>query len=139
MHLGGKVMDIKKEMITVNEPVLKTNEKVLVNGDIIVPDVKSDMARILKIDADAIVEGASPVSGRLEVYGKIYITILYVPENDPKPVCSISTEMPFDTVIENDKITDNVKCVCTADVFNVEFNRLPLTKNTIGPALLFSH
>lgn len=124
-------MDIKKEMITVNEPVLKTNEKVLVSGDIIVPDVKSDLARILKIDADAVVEGASTLSGKLEVYGKIYITILYVPENDPKPVCSISTEMPFDTVIENDKITDDVKYACTADVFNVEFNMLNSRKLSV--------
>lgn len=117
-------MDIKKENIIINETVMRSNEKVLVSGDIIVPDVKSDIAKVLKIDADAMVESCSFSGGRLEIGGRIYLTILYVPENDAKPVCAIATDMPFETRIEDSRLTDGVKCICTPDVYNVEFNVL---------------
>ena len=74
-------MDIKKETITVSETVMRTNEKVLVSSDIIVPDVKSDIAKVLRLDADAIVESCTYTGSHIEIDGKIYLTILYVPEN----------------------------------------------------------
>lgn len=124
-------MDIKKESITLNETVMRTNEKVLVSGDIIVPDIKSDMAKILRVDADAVVDNCTYSGGKIEVYGKICLTVLYVPENDTKPVCSISTDMPFETQIENDRLTDGVRCVSFADVFNIEFNMLNARKLSV--------
>lgn len=117
-------MDIKKERVTINETVMRLNEKVMVSGDIIVPDVKSDIAKVLKIDADAVVENCGFTGGKIEIGGKIYLTILYVPENDSKPVCSITTDMPFETRVENSRLTDGVKCICTPDVYNVEYNVL---------------
>ena len=49
-------MELKKEMIAINETVMRDNTQVLVQNDIIVPDVKSDMAKILQIDAEAMVD-----------------------------------------------------------------------------------
>ena len=118
-------MDIKKETITVSETVMRTNEKVLVSSDIIVPDVKSDIAKVLRLDADAIVESCTYTGSHIEIDGKIYLTILYVPENNEnQPVCSIVTDIPFETQIEDSRLTEGVKAVCKADVYNIEFNLL---------------
>ncbi len=124
-------MDIKKESITLNETVMHTKEKILVSGDIIIPDIKSDMAKILKMDADVVVDNCTYSAGRIEPCGKLVLTVLYVPENDTKPVCSVTTEMPFESQIENKNLPDGVRCVSNADIFNIEFNMLNARKFSI--------
>lgn len=124
-------MNIKKESITLNETVMRTSEKVLVNGDIIVPDIKSDMAKILRLDSDVVLDNCTYSDGKIEACGKLILTILYVPENDVKPVCSMSTEMPFEAQIERKSLPDGVKCVSNADIFNIEFNMLNARKLSV--------
>ncbi len=124
-------MNIKKESITVNETVMRGNSKVQVAGEVIVPDVKSDIAKILKIDADAVVENCICSGGKAEISGKVYLTILYVPENDAKPVCAINTDMTFQSRIEDARISETVKCICTPDVYNVEYNVLNSRKLSV--------
>lgn len=124
-------MDIKKEIVTVNETVMRSNEKVLITSDIIVPDVKNDIAKILRIDADAIVESCVYTGGHLEIDGKIYLTVIYIPDGDEKVACSISTDIPFETQIEDSNLTDGIKAVCGADVYNIEFNLLNSRKISV--------
>ena len=124
-------MELKKEMIAINETVMRDNTQVLVQNDIIVPDVKSDMAKILQIDAEAMVDETVVSDKRADIAGKINLNILYVPEGDTKPVCSINSSIPFSTQIENARITVGSKCIVTADACHVEFSMLNSRKLSV--------
>lgn len=114
-------IQLKKELISINETVMRSDTQVLVQNDIIVPDIKSDMAKILQVDACASVDSVAVVGGAAEISGKINLNILYVPEGDIKPICAIDSSVPFMTKVENTQIRENSKCIAAADVGHVEF------------------
>lgn len=124
-------MELKKEMIAINETVMRDNTQLLVQNDIIVPDVKSDMAKILQIDAEAMVDEVVVSDKRADIAGKINLNILYVPDGDTKPVCSINSTIPFSTQLENSRISIGSKCIVLADACHVEFSMLNSRKLSV--------
>ena len=124
-------IELKKEMIAINETVMRDNTQLLVQNDIIVPDVKSDMAKILQIDAEAMVDEVVVSDKRADIAGKINLNILYVPDGDTKPVCSINSTIPFSTQIENSRISIGSKCIVLADACHVEFSMLNSRKLSV--------
>lgn len=124
-------IQLKKELISINETVMRDNTQILVQSDIIVPDIKSDMAKILQVDSCAMVENVVTESGAADISGKISLNILYVPEGDTKPVCSIDSALPFTTRIENSRIQSGAKCISSADVCHVEFSMINSRKLSV--------
>lgn len=124
-------IELKKEMVSINETVMCDSTQILVQSDIIVPDIKSDMAKILQIDSQAMVEEIVISDKRADISGMLALTILYVPEGDTKPVCSIITSLPFSTVVENSQISIGSKCICSADAYHIEFSMLNSRKLSV--------
>ena len=124
-------IQLKKEMIAINETLARENTQVLVQSDIIVPDVKSDMAKVLQIDSQVMTESVAALDGAADVSGKVSLTILYVPEGDTKPVCSICSAIPFTARVENKNISANSKCIVSAQMSNVEFSMLNSRKLSV--------
>ena len=75
-------MELKKEQVNLRELTYSQTSSVLVDGDIIVPDVKPDIKEILLAEATAVVTGSEIAGERLNVSGHISVHILYVPETD---------------------------------------------------------
>ncbi len=124
-------IELRKETVAINETVMRDNTQLLVQNDIIVPDVKSDMAKILQIDAEAMVDEVVVSDKRADIAGKLNLNILYVPEGDTKPVCSINSSIPFSTQIENSRISVGAKCIVQADACHVEFSMLNSRKLSV--------
>lgn len=124
-------IQLKKEMIAINETLMRDNTQVLVQSDIIVPDVKSDMAKVLQIDSQAMAEEVVVSDKAADISGKVNMTILYVPEGDTRPVCSICSSMPFSTRIENGNISVGSKCVVSAEACHVEFSMINSRKLSV--------
>lgn len=124
-------IELRKETVAINETVMRDNTQLLVQNDIIVPDVKSDMAKILQIDAEAMVDEVVVSDKRADIAGKLNLNILYVPEGDTKPVCSINSSIPFSTQIENGRISVGSKCIVQADACHVEFSMLNSRKLSV--------
>ena len=62
-------MEIKKENINLTERNVKLNSNVMVEGDIIVPDIKPDIREILLADANVVTQSSESVSyTHLDVY-----------------------------------------------------------------------
>ena len=64
-------IELRKETVAINETVMRDNTQLLVQNDIIVPDVKSDMAKILQIDAEAMVDEVVVSDKRADIAGKL--------------------------------------------------------------------
>lgn len=128
---GGNIMDLKKEAVSINETVMRDFTQLLVEGDIIVPDIRPDMAKILQIDAVAMADEVMSGEGSASVSGKVNLKILYVPEEDGRPVCSISSNLVFSSEIENTAITPDSKCMVEVDVGHVDFTMLNSRKLSV--------
>ena len=64
-------MELMKEAMTINETVYADTTQVYVEGDIIVPDVKPDILKILQVDAVSAVTSKNLSDGRVQVSGKV--------------------------------------------------------------------
>ena len=59
-------MELVKENVTVNQVSCKGDTQVLVDEDIIVPDVKPDILKILQLDAVSCITNKEITNGRVQ-------------------------------------------------------------------------
>lgn len=85
---------LKKEIVKVSEPVVNQSETLLIEGDVIVPDVQPDIKEVLLTEATAVITNYSYKDGRLSFSGLIAAKILYL--SDEEPCCPKTMEAKFD-------------------------------------------
>lgn len=89
-------MEIKKENINLTGKGVSLTSNVCVDGDIIAPDTKPDIAEVLLADANAVTQSVEYRGGTLVITGMVFFKILYRP--DSENVCglkSLSASLPF--------------------------------------------
>lgn len=88
----------------------KSSVQVTLDDDFNVPDVKPDISSMIKEQGNIIIYEIKPMNGKLMVKGALAFNILYICEEDPRPVHHLSGEIPFDETINMDEAceTDNI-------------------------------
>ena len=128
-------MEMIKEEKKYWETVIRGSEKVSSDGDIIVPDVKPDVLKVLQIDARSVVTDKGITAGGLYAQGKIHVNILYVTDAEDETGC-IKTMLDFRTKIDNPAITNDMKLRIESDVIKIDFillnSRKLSVKATVG-------
>lgn len=114
-------MELMKETATVEDIVCAEQTQIMVDSDIIVPDVKPDVLKILQVDADAIVTKKDTVDGKLCVEGDVHLKILYIPDCREGGLKSICTSCPFTYKLERTGIEAGMCAAVDADAKRVEF------------------
>ncbi|MBR7163805.1 MAG: DUF3794 domain-containing protein [Clostridia bacterium] len=114
-------IDFQKENLHVSELAANQAASLLVEGDVIVPDIKPDVKEVLLTEATAVVTNHSFAEGKLSFSGVTAVKILYIPEGDSDGAKSIDAKFEFKDVIElakEDMADVNVK----AQVEHAEFS-----------------
>ncbi len=112
-------MEIKKGNINLCEQVAKCAANALVEGDVILPDTKPDMAEILIADAKASVNSAECRNGSLTVTGAILFTALYIAE-DTTDIKSVEQTLPFSQTLDV-RCAENTEFKVTGTVEHIGF------------------
>ena len=118
-------MSVNFEIESINLNELKKNEQsiLLVEGDIIVPDVNPDISKILLADANASILSKDYQNGKINVMGCLFVNILYLPErteeNAPR-LKAINTKLDFQDSIACS--LENPLMSAVANVLSVNFN-----------------
>lgn len=115
-------MELVKENVTVNQVSCKGGTQVLVDEDIIVPDVKPDILKILQLDAVSCITNKEITNGRVNVTGRVDLKILYIPDSDREKVKSIITSFDFTQNVDSKNITDDMTAIIMANVDRAEFS-----------------
>lgn len=113
-------VDFKKESIHVSEMRAPQTLTLLVEGDVIVPDVKPDMKEVLLTEAGAVITGREHSDGKLLVTGTSNVKILYMPEGAQQPKC-IETRFDFKDSFELYE-EENLSAAVSAHTEHVEFS-----------------
>lgn len=115
-------MELVKENVTVNQVSCKGNTQVLVDEDIIVPDVKPDILKILQLDAASCITGKEVSNGRASISGRVDLKILYIPDSDRERIKSIVTSFDFAQNVDSQDISEDMTAVITSNVDRAEFS-----------------
>jgi len=84
-------LELTRETVMINHVIGEDSAQTVIENDIIVPDVKPDISRILLLDGDAYVNSAEAAQDKIIVNGTIQYKILYVPDGESREVKGINT------------------------------------------------
>lgn len=132
-------MKMENESIGINNTVCSDSVSILVEEDILLPDSKSDIAKILQIDSEAEITNALPEDEKLTVSGRISFNMTYVPDGEDRIACSYSQPVDFSESISNSAITADSKPDVRCKVWRVEFTTLNSRKVALRVILEVSY
>ena len=132
-------IDLSKERVNLNELKMSTSSTIMVDGDVIVPDIKPDIREILLAEAFASINSKEVSGGKLNVSGQVRINILYAPdteeENAPK-VKNMTAKFDFRDSI--DCVNGDVAVTAAAMTEHVEFSIINSRKINMKVAVKIS-
>ena len=65
--------------------------QILIEGDIIVPDIKPDMASILQTEANIIIDKTDIMQNKINFIGHLDLHVIYIAKSSDNPVYSIDS------------------------------------------------
>lgn len=116
--------DIVREKITLDQNIGEETTQILLEGDIIVPDIKPDMSVILQADSEINIERTEVSSDRINYIGKLNIQVLYIAKGSEKPVHTISITAPVDDFINIEGVTKDAWVEVKSDIQNIDYNMI---------------
>lgn len=117
-------LELVREAIKVNQVIGSETAQTVVDSDIIVPDVKPDIARILLMDGDVSVNSTEVIQDKVLVNGTIDFKILYVPEGEEQSIKSINNSTDFSYGLDVPNAGQGMKSKVKCDVEHIEYEIL---------------
>ncbi len=114
-------MEPVKDTVKIDRCIGKETSQILIEGDIIVPDVKPDMENVLQSDESVFIESFDIVNGRISFKGKLNIELIYVSKSGEKPVHSIDFSTPINDFITIDGIEKEMLCNVNCEIENIDY------------------
>lgn len=114
------MIELNKQEVCVGEQSVIAFSQAYCEGDIIVPDSKPDMAKILQVSANVVITNKRCAQDRITVDGRCDITILYLSEHGS--VCSINTSQSFSDIIDAKGVSEGMAAELEADLQNIDYN-----------------
>ncbi len=124
-------MELIKDTINVCEITAKGTTQAMADGDVIVPDIKPDILKLLQVDSDACITDKYIENGRLVLCGRVDYKVLYVPDSESEKIKSIFTSMEFRQVVDSGGADSDCKILAKPMVERVEFNAVNSRKMRI--------
>ena len=118
-------MDLIKKNIHMNKTKCKSSLQMTLDNDFNVPDVKPDIEHLVKEQGDIRISEVKAMNGKLLVKGTLMFNVIYVGDDNSRPVYNLSGEIPFDEVI-------NMEDGCSDDDVTVRWELEDLTAGIIN-------
>ncbi len=117
-------LELLKEAVRLNRPIGEDSTQTIVENDIIVPDIKPDIARILLLDGDAWISGAETAAGKVLINGTVRYKILYISDDPDQLVKSITTSTGFQYSMDIPDTRQGMQCSVKCDIEHMEYEIL---------------
>lgn len=115
-------INIKNETLPVCSGVCRTKNNFSAECDVIVPDTKPDILKVLQLSACPKVTSCETRNGHLIVSGSISFDILYLADDEEKCVKSITSSCEFSNLVRDSNIGDSMLTFADVDVSDLSCN-----------------
>lgn len=113
-------LNIKNDSLKVSSLVCCRKNDFTAECDVIVPDTKPDIARVLLVSARTMVTGCETQSDRVILSGTVFFNILYLADNEEQSVKSIDTSAAFSNIFNSSDIRAGMLTLSDVDVSEVK-------------------
>ncbi|MCD8390852.1 MAG: DUF3794 domain-containing protein [Firmicutes bacterium] len=115
-------MELKREEYKISRCVCRGSAQAYSSGDIIVPDTKPDVIKVIQVDAASAIEDKQIRDNKITIAGKVNLKILYVPDKEDCKVCSINTSFDFSEDITCKNAAAGMYLTAMSNVSNADFS-----------------
>ncbi len=112
---------IEKENILVRKKEEQEKSSVWIEQDILVPDTKPDILKILKVSTMPFITKVESQEGKLKVQGRLNSYILYRSVDETTPYKTVTYSYDFNEVIKSEKINSNSLVNIKPSIRNIIF------------------
>ena len=109
-------INIKNETLPLCSGICRTKNNFVTECDVIVPDSKPDILRVLQMSARPRITACETRAGHVIVSGTIGYDILYLADDEEKCVKSITSSCEFSTLIRDSNISEAMLTFSDIDV-----------------------
>lgn len=102
-------VDVTRESLCVNKIVGQKIENFVVEGDMIVPDIKPDILNTISTTGNICIYKKEVLDGKIRVDGKINTYIVYLADSDNDATRGISGGIDFTQVIDFEQVTSQME------------------------------
>ena len=138
-------MEIKlsKNKLCLNQIIAQRTEKIVVEGDEIVPDVKPDVLSIVSANGNIciykkeIIEGGTASSSKIKLDGCVCVYITYIADDEKSSLRALNTTIDFSKTIEMKDVKTNMQIECNTSLDSIDCKILNGRKINIRANMLF--
>jgi len=117
-------LELIREAIKVNQIVGDKSTQTIIENDIIVPDTKPDIARILLMDGDVCADKTEVMQDKIMINGSIRYKILYICDDAENSIKSINVIHSFNCGIDIPNARPGMNCRVKCDIEHMEYEIL---------------
>ena len=114
-------IELVRDLFKLDQVVGENITQAIVEGDILVPDTKPDITRVLSANGKVVLTKQEVGDNKIAVEGITYFKILYVSDKGEQPLYSIDSSTQFKQNIEIEGIGSKMKGEVIGDVEHIDF------------------
>ena len=113
--------ELVREQVFLDQSVGNEEIQIMLEGDIIVPDAKPDMALLLQTEEKVIIDRTEAGADRVNYVGRLNISMLYVAKATDKSVHAITLSRSLDDFLNMDGVTKDMWVRARAQIANIDY------------------
>ncbi|NMA82586.1 MAG: DUF3794 domain-containing protein [Epulopiscium sp.] len=117
-------IELIKDRIMLDQRVGAESVQIILEDDVIVPDIKPDIAEILQVEGKIDLDPPELSSDRIGYNGKLQVQILYAAQGSDKPVHNMTAIFPIDDFIHMEGVQKNMIGEVQWDIEHLEYKLL---------------
>lgn len=117
-------MNIITEDLTFNRMIAASKVQKAIEGDIIVPDTKPDILKLLQTDASVVIPQKDILDGCVDMKGRVDLSMLYTPDCENEHIKGFSAAFDFAESITNKEISSTDNVFINASIERIDCNMI---------------
>ncbi|MCL2501001.1 MAG: DUF3794 domain-containing protein [Defluviitaleaceae bacterium] len=117
-------MELVREQVFLDQCVGTEQQQLLLEGEIVVPDAKPDMALLLQTEERMVIDRTEVSTDRVNFMGRLNLSVLYVAKTADNPVHVLTHSQSVDDFIHLEGVGKDMWVQPRAEIVNVEYRLL---------------
>ncbi len=117
-------LNLIREEIKMEQSIENVSTQILIEGDIIVPDVNPDISEILENEANIVIDKINVSENRINYIGKLEVQILYSAKGENTQIYSMNSVIPIDDFINVEGVNEQMWAEIVPTIQNIDYSIL---------------
>lgn len=111
---------LSKNNLCINQIIGQKTEKIVIEGDEIVPDVKPDILNVVSANGNVCIYKKDVQDGKVKLDGSVNVYVIYIADDERAQMRALNACIDFSKTIDMKEVKAGMQVECRAELLNVE-------------------